>query len=114
MARLGVHGSNLCRQWDWWKTSKWTARFRNRLCKSQDHGIDREAVAGPNLDALDDAVAFRAEHVLHFHGLDHRERLADLDLLALGNRDGTHQSGHGTAQRLAAVGGRPYRHQVGS
>ena len=36
---------------------------------------------------LDRAVALRAQHVLHLHRLDHREGLADLDLLPLADRD---------------------------
>src|SRR5215471_1285289 len=76
-----------------------------------DHRVDGEAVAGLGPDRLHDAVALRAQDVLHLHGFDHRERLARLDLLALADRDRDHQTGHGAAHGLAGVRELLRRHQ---
>src|SRR5204863_9132867 len=45
--------------------------------------VDLQAVAGLGVQGRDRAVLGRAQHVLHLHRLDHGERLAGLDLLAL-------------------------------
>src|SRR5262249_44766439 len=44
--------------------------------KLHDHRVDGEAVAGLGFDRLHDAVALRAQDVLHLHGFDHGERFA--------------------------------------
>src|SRR5262249_2362756 len=45
-----------------------------------DHRVDGEAVAGLGPDRFDDAVALRAQDVLHLPGFDHGHRLARLAL----------------------------------
>ena len=52
-----------------------------------------------------------AEHVLHLHRLDHGERLAVEDLVALGHVDAHHQPRHRAEQELRGVGRRLRRHQ---
>lgn|SRR3989338_5433989 len=42
------------------------------LAELQDHLVHRETVAGFDLDRGNGAVALGAEHVFHFHRLDHR------------------------------------------
>src|SRR5262249_6552863 len=76
-----------------------------------DHRVDGEAVAGLGLYHLHDAVALRAQDVLHLHGFDHGERLAGLYLLPLADRDRGHQTGHRAAHGLAGVRDLLRRHQ---
>ena len=52
------------------------------------------------VDLLHGAVALGAQHVLHLHRLDHGQRLADLDLLPLGNGDDTTRPGIGHSSDL--------------
>ena len=63
------------------------------------------------MDLLDRAIAFRAQHVLHLHRLDHSERLAGLDLLPFANRNGHHEPRHRAQQFLAGIGRSRDRHQ---
>ena len=67
--------------------------------KLHDHRVDGDAVARLDADFLDDAVALGAQDVFHLHRLDHGQRLAGLDLLALGDRDRDDRPGIG--QRTA-------------
>src|SRR5207342_3698465 len=59
--------------------------------KLHDHRVYGKTVAGLGLDGLHRTVTFGAQHVLHFHGLDHGERFPRLDLLPLAPRDRNHK-----------------------
>src|ERR1700722_20396097 len=74
------------------------------LRKLQDHGIDRKAVALFGKDRLDGAVAFGAQHVLHLHRLDDRQRLARLDVLPHRDGDRDDKARHRADEFLAGVG----------
>src|SRR5208282_6827079 len=56
-----------------------------RLSELDNHRVDSDAVARLDADFLDRAVALGAQNILHLHRLDHRQRLAGLDLLAFGD-----------------------------
>src|SRR5581483_2040300 len=83
----------------------------NASRKFEDQRIDRQRRAGRRMNLLHSAVALGAQHVLHLHGFDHRERLAGLDLLPFDHRDRDHQPRHRTQQLLAGVGRGDDRHQ---
>src|SRR5712691_6276136 len=88
-------------------TNQWPARGWPDRCGASrefhDHRVHRETVSGPGVNLLHHAVALGAQHVLHLHRLDHGERLARLDLLAFGDRDGEDETGHRATQRLAGI-----------
>ena len=58
-----------------------------RSLELQDHRVDGEAVAGLGVDRLDRAGFFGAQDILHLHRLDHGERLAGLDPVALADME---------------------------
>ena len=60
---------------------------------------------GLTLIAFTDGVALGAQHVLHLHRLDHGERLAGLDLLALLDLDRANQARHRAAAAHLPVSG---------
>src|SRR5690349_9653487 len=76
----------------------------------QNHGIDREAVAGLGIDLFDSAVDLGAQHVLHLHRFHHRHGFAGLHLLAFFHRDGDDEARHRAEYVLEAVGGLLHRH----
>src|ERR1700730_11085254 len=84
------------------------------LRELEDHGIDRKAVALFGEDRLDGAVAFGAQHVLHFHRLDDRQRLACLDLLARHYGDRDDKARHRADEFLTGVGRDLDGHEPGS
>src|ERR1700730_4491781 len=84
------------------------------LRELEDHGIDRKAVALFGEDRLDGAVAFGAQHVLHFHRLYDRPRLARLDLLPHRDGDRDDKARHRADEFLAGVGRDLDGHEPGS
>src|SRR5258707_6684409 len=65
--------------------------------------VDREAVADLGADLGDLAVALGAQHVLHLHRLHGGERLAGLDLLALGDGEADKQPRHRREQEAREI-----------
>ena len=70
------------------------------LHKLQNQRVHRQRRAGGSVDLLHGAVALGAQHVLHFHCLDHRKRLAGFDLLAFADSDRHHSPGIGHSSFL--------------
>src|SRR5271165_6056986 len=69
----------------------------------EDYLVDGEAVARAGADARDAAIPFGAQHILHFHRLDDRERLAGFHLLALLDDDRGEQTRHRRQQQARGV-----------
>ena len=59
-----------------------------------NHLIDAQTVTLGDSDMGDHAVALCAEHILHFHSIDYRERLPGANLISLINGQGDHQARH--------------------
>src|SRR5262249_4617515 len=96
-ARWRIHPATAGRAVTHATTGRPTQRASRKLHDPRAAG---EAVAGLGFNRLPDAVALRAQDVLHLHGFDHGERFARLDLLPLADRDRHHQTGHGAAHGL--------------
>src|SRR5690606_27321797 len=78
-----------------WRSSALLEPYENRSL------ADLHALGG---DFRHHAVMRRGDGVLHFHGLEHEQRLPLGNALVLGDADDLHQSGHGCAQAVAAGG----------
>lgn len=80
------------------------------LLELNQHLVDRHIDARHDVHGLDDGVLLGAQDVLHLHGFDHDELLAQRDLVAWLDQDRDHLAGHGRDERVTKVALLGHRH----